>query len=72
MNENLLRKFVKKTLMEVGASQMGWKKGTAGWGHMFKGSMLGPVPYRLQARPMVPGIYEEEEELEEEEILEEE
>jgi hypothetical protein len=72
MNENLLRKFVKKTLQEAQSQQMGYRRGTAGYGRMFKGTMAGPIPYRLQARPMVPGVYEDEEELEEEEILEEE
>ena len=69
-DEKLLREYIQNILAEIGASQMGWRKGVAGWGHMFKGTMLGPVPYRLQARPMVPGIYEEDEE-EEEDLLEE-
>ena len=70
-NEKLLREYIQKILVEVGVSQRGWKKGVSGWGHMFKGTMMGPVPYRLQARPMVPGIYEDEELDEDEELLEE-
>ncbi len=71
MTHITLRKFIKKVLKEAQSQQMGYRRGVAGYGRMFKGTMMGPVPYKLQAKPMVPGIYEDEEG-DDEEILEEE
>ena len=51
---------------------MGYRRGLAGYGRMFKGTMPGPIAYKFQPKPMVPGIYEDEESPDDEEILEEE
>jgi|TARA_R100000152_G_C6652005_1_gene93360 hypothetical protein len=72
MTHNTLRKFIKKVLKEAQSQQMGYRRGVAGYGRMFKGTMPGPIAYRFQPKPMVPGIYEDEESPEDEEILEEE